>query len=428
MRRFALGALALASAVGIAPVEKAWAETPVPMASSPEEVGLSSVQLKRIEAVTEQQIKDGLVPGAVMLVARRGKVAWVSVQGKRDPAQPDPMKLDSIFRIYSMTKPIVSTTLMQLVEEGRLQISDPVSKYLPEIGNMKVGTEVTGPDGKPLLHLADPTRPMTVQDLLRHTSGLTYGNRGTTAVHQAYPQSSSTAAREMTIDQFVERQGKAPLLFQPGTRWEYGFSTDVLARVVEVVSGQPIGQFLAERLFRPLKMADTGFVVPAASHARIAQALSTDPDTGKAVSVPDVTVAPKFECGGGCVVSTAGDYVRFSQMLLNRGSLDGIRVLGRKTVEYMTADHLSPAVTGAGDYLPGAGYGFGLGFAVRREAGLASATGTAGEYSWGGAFGTMFWVDPREQLVVVSMTQAPGPIRVHYRQLLKSFVLQAIDD
>ena len=339
------------------------------------------------------------------------------------------MSADAIFRIASMTKPMVSVAAMMLYEDGRLFVSDPVSKYLPALGTMQVGVEhLDTMTGKRVLTLVPAEREMTVQDLLRHTSVLTYGNRGTTAVHQAYPQSSSTAAREMTIDQFVERLGKAPLLFQPGTRWEYGFSTDVLARVVEVASGKPIGQFLAERLFRPLKMADTGFVVPAASHARIAQALSTDPDTGKAVSVPDVTVAPKFECGGGCVVSTAGDYVRFSQMLLNRGSLDGIRVLGRKTVEYMTADHLSPAVTGAGDYLPGAGYGFGLGFAVRREAGLASATGTAGEYSWGGAFGTMFWVDPREQLVVVSMTQAPGPIRVHYRQLLKSFVLQAIDD
>ena len=174
-----LSALALVGAAAVA-----HAETPVPMAASPEEVGLSSVQLKKLEAVTRQQIDDGLLPGAVMLVARRGKIAWVSVQGKRDPAQPDPMKLDSIFRIYSMTKPIVSATLMQLVEEGRLQITDPVSKYLPEIGNMKVGTEATV-DGKPTLQLADPTRPMTVQDLLRHTSGLTYGFRGTSLVHRA---------------------------------------------------------------------------------------------------------------------------------------------------------------------------------------------------------------------------------------------------
>jgi CubicO group peptidase (beta-lactamase class C family) len=395
----------------------------------PEEVGLSSSRLARITETLKADVERGRIPGAVVVVARRGRIAYAEAVGFRDKAAGAPMSADAIFRIASMTKPMVSVAAMMLYEDGRLFVSDPVSKYIPAMGKMQVGVEHLDPmTGKRGLVLAPVEREMTVQDLLRHTSGLTYGNRGTTAVHQAYPQSSSTAAREMTIDQFVERLGKAPLLFQPGTRWEYGFSTDVLARVVEVVSGQPIGQFLAERLFRPLKMADTGFVVPAASHARIAQALSTDPDTGKAVSVPDVTVAPKFECGGGCVVSTAGDYVRFSQMLLNRGSLDGIRVLGRKTVEYMTADHLSPAVTGAGDYLPGAGYGFGLGFAVRREAGLASATGTAGEYSWGGAFGTMFWVDPREQLVVVSMTQAPGPIRVHYRQLLKSFVLQAIDD
>jgi CubicO group peptidase (beta-lactamase class C family) len=269
---------------------------------------------------------------------------------------------------------------------------------------------------------------MTVQDLLRHTSGLTYGNRGTTAIHQAYPPSSSTSARQLTMDEFIAQIGKAPLLFQPGTRWEYGFSTDVLARVVEVASGRPLGAFLSERLFTPLTMSDTGFVVPTAKQARIAQPLATDPDTGTAVSVPDVTVPPKFECGGGCAVSTAGDYIRFSQMLLNRGSLDGVRILGRKTVEYMTADHLGPTVTGAGPYIPGPGYGFGLGFAVRREPGLASQTGTAGEYNWGGAYGTLFWIDPKEQLVVVAMTQAPGPIRLHYRQLLKSFVLQAIED
>jgi CubicO group peptidase (beta-lactamase class C family) len=308
-------------------------------------------------------------------------------------------------------------------------VSDPVSKYIPAFGKMQVGVERLDPmTGKSVLTLVPAEREMTIQDLLRHTSGLTYGNRGTTAIHQAYPPSSSTSARQMTSAEFIERLSKAPLLFHPGTRWEYGFSTDVLARVVEVVSGKPLGQFLAERVFTPLKMTDTGFVVPAGQHARIAQAFATDPDTGKPVSIPDVTAPPKFECGGGCAVSTAADYVRFAQMLLNRGSLDGARLLGRKTVEYMTADHLGPAVTGAGDYLPGPGYGFGLGFAVRREAGKASLTGTTGDYNWGGAYGTAFWIDPKEQLVVVSMTQAPGAIRVHYRQLLKSFVLQAIDD
>jgi CubicO group peptidase (beta-lactamase class C family) len=275
---------------------------------------------------------------------------------------------------------------------------------------------------------APAEREMTIQDLLRHTSGLTYGNRGTTEVHKMYPQSSSTAARELTGVEFIERLGKAHLLHQPGTAWDYSFSTDVLGRVVEAVSGQTLGQFLAERVFGPLKMVDTGFVVPEAKRGRIAQALAVDPDTGKDITLADVTVAPKFECGGGCAVSTAGDYVRFAQMLANRGSLERTRLLGRKTVEYMTADHLGSNVALRPDDLPGPGYGFGLGVAVRRGTGVASLTGSAGDYNWGGAFGTYFWVDPKENLVVVFMSQAPGPIRVHYRQLLKSLVLQAIAD
>ena len=202
MRRFAFSALAFVCAAGLA-----HAETPVPMASSPEEVGLSSVQLKRLEEATRQHIESGLVPGAVMLVARRGKIAWLNVQGKRDPAQPDPMKVDSIFRIYSMTKPIVSAALMQLVEEGRLQITDPVSKYLPEIGSMKVGTEVTGADGKPVLRLSDPTRPMTVQDLLRHTAGLTYGSPGTSLINASYFD-AGIGSRDNTNQEMVSKLSK----------------------------------------------------------------------------------------------------------------------------------------------------------------------------------------------------------------------------
>jgi CubicO group peptidase (beta-lactamase class C family) len=196
--------------------------------------------------------------------------------------------------------------------------------------------------------------------------------------------------------------------------------------VVEVVSGKSLGQFLDERVFRPLKMADTGFVVPQDKHARIAQSFAKDPDTGKDVAIPDARVAPKLECGGACAVSTAADYARFAQMLLDRGTLEGVRILAPKTVDYMTADHLGPTVGPGTDYIPGDGYGFGLGFAVRKATGVANGNGSAGDYNWGGAYGTYFWVDPKEQLVVVSMTQAPGPIRLHYRQLLKSLVLQAI--
>ena len=396
--------------------------------ATPEEVGLSSGRLARITETLREDVEAGRIPGAVVIVARKGRIAYAEAVGFRDKAAGSRMTMDSIFRIASMTKPMVSVATMMLYEDGRLFVSDPISKYIPALGKMQVGVERIDPmTGKSVLALVPADREMTIQDLLRHTSGLTYGNRGTTLIHQAYPTSSSTASREITSEEFIARLGKAPLLFQPGTKWEYSFSSDVLGRVVEVVSGKSLGVFLAERIFQPLAMSDTAFWVPAAKRERLAQPLATDPDTGKPVSVPDVTVAPKFECGGGCAVATASDYVRFAQMMLNRGSLDGTRLLGRKTVEYMTSDHLG-TITGAGDYLPGPGYGFGLGFAVRRETGLANLTGTSGDYNWGGAYGTAFWVDPKEQLVVVSMTQAPGAIRVHYRQLLKSFVLQAISD
>jgi len=396
--------------------------------ATPEEVGLSSSRLARITETLRADVEAGRIPGAVVIVARKGRIAYAEAVGFRDKAAGSRMTMDSIFRIASMTKPMVSVATMMLYEDGRLFVSDPISKYIPALGKMQVGVERIDPmTGKSVLALVPADREMTIQDLLRHTSGLTYGNRGTTLIHQAYPTSSSAASREITSEEFITRLGKAPLLFQPGTKWEYSFSSDVLGRVVEVVSGKSLGVFLAERIFQPLAMSDTAFWVPAAKRERLAQPLATDPDTGKPVSVPDVTVAPKFECGGGCAVATAGDYVRFAQMMLNRGSLDGTRLLGRKTVEYMTSDHLG-TITGAGDYLPGPGYGFGLGFAVRRETGLANLTGTSGDYNWGGAYGTAFWVDPKEQLVVVSMTQAPGAIRVHYRQLLKSFVLQAITD
>jgi len=396
--------------------------------ATPEEVGLSSGRLARITETLREDVEAGRIPGAVVIVARKGRIAYAEAVGFRDKAAGSRMTMDSIFRIASMTKPMVSVATMMLYEDGRLFVSDPISKYIPALGKMQVGVERIDPmTGKSVLALVPADREMTIQDLLRHTSGLTYGNRGTTLIHQAYPTSSSAASREITSEEFIARLGKAPLLFQPGTKWEYSFSSDVLGRVVEVVSGKSLGVFLAERIFQPLAMSDTAFWVPAAKRERLAQPLATDPDTGKPVSVPDVTVAPKFECGGGCAVATAGDYVRFAQMMLNRGSLDGTRLLGRKTVEYMTSDHLG-TITGAGDYLPGPGYGFGLGFAVRRETGLANLTGTSGDYNWGGAYGTAFWVDPKEQLVVVSMTQAPGAIRVHYRQLLKSFVLQAISD
>ena len=398
-------------------------------AAKPEEVGLSSERLARIGAILRNDVERGRIPGAVIMVARRGRLAHVETVGFRDKAAGAQMTRDAIFRIASMTKPMVSVAAMVLYEEGHLLMADPVSKYLPALAKRQVGIEKTDPvTGKTMFYTVPAEREITVQDLLRHTSGLPYGARGTSRIHAQYPASSSTTAREMTGAEFIDRLGKAPLLHQPGSNWEYGFSSDVLGRVVEVVSGKTLGQFLEERIFRPLRMPDTGFVVPSGKHARLAAGFATDPDTGKPVTLPDATTAPKFECGGGCAVSTAGDYVRFAQMLANRGTLDGVRLLGRKTVEYMTSDHLGPAIGPGTDYIPGPGYGFGLGFAVRRAAGVADLNGSAGDFNWGGAYGTYFWVDPKEELVVVSMTQAPGPIRLYYRHLIKSLVLQAIAD
>jgi CubicO group peptidase (beta-lactamase class C family) len=289
----------------------------LPMASKPEEVGLSSTQLKRLEEVTQKHIDEGLVPGAVMLVARRGKVAWMSVLGKRDVAAGDAMKFDSIFRIYSMTKPIVSVAVMQMVEEGKLQVSDPVSKYLPEIGRMKVGVEKTV-DGKPVLQLSDPDRAMTVQDLLRHTSGLVYGSRGTNLVNQAYID-AKIGDRGNTNAEFVSKLSALPLKFQPGARWEYGVSVDVQGRLIEVIDGKTLGEALSARVFKPLGMVDSGFQVPADKVARAAQ---PGPRPNGEPMTPRFAVndGAKYESGGGGMVSTLEDYLRFTTVLATTAS------------------------------------------------------------------------------------------------------------
>jgi CubicO group peptidase (beta-lactamase class C family) len=239
-----------------------------------------------------------------------------------------------------------------------------------------------------------------------------------------YPESSNVSSQTLTMDEFIERLAKTPLLYQPGTTWEYGLSTDVLGRVVEVVSGKPLAQFLEERIFQPLKMTDTGFLVPAAKRPRIAQPLPTHPDTGKEYTVPDPSVPRKFDCGGGCAVSTAPDYARFAQMLLNRGVLEGARVLSPKTVDYMTSDHLGSSISRGNAYSAGPGYTWGLGFAVRQEKGIAPIAGSAGDFFWPGAFATYWWADPKEEMIVVSMMQSP--LGRHYSQLLRGLVLQAI--
>ncbi len=413
----AMLAAALMSAAGAAQ-----AQLPLPMAASPEEVGLSSAQLKKLEAVTKAHIDEGLVPGAVMLVARRGKVAWVSTQGKRDPAAADAMKQDSIFRIYSMTKPIVSIALMQMVEEGRLQITDPVAKYLPELAQMKVGTEVTGADGVPVLHFADPTRQMTVQDLLRHTSGLTYGSRGAGLINKAYAD-QKIGDRSLTVAEMVQNLGKVPLKFNPGDRWEYSVAVDVQGRLIEVLDGgkRKLSEIVKERVLDPLGMKDTGFQVPADKLARAAQ---PGPRPGGAPMTPRFKVddGAKYESGGGGMLSTIEDYLRFTAALANGGAFQGKRIIGKQTLAFMTADHTLNR--------PGRppGLGFGLGFEVRTRVGDAAIEGSIGEYGWAGNAGTLFWIDPKEQLIAIYMVQVSDPDRVALRNQFRTMVQAAIID
>ncbi len=364
--------------------------------ASPEAVGLSSARLARVTELVKGEIAKGRYPGAVALVARRGKVAYFEALGQRDPQSGAPMTKDAIFRLYSMTKPFASVAAMMLVEDGKILLSDPVSKYLPKLKNLQLSVPRVDPQTGRVSYALVPTeREMTIQDLMRHTSGLVYGVfTSHAAVKEAYAK-EGVDWNGVTPDEQIERLARVPLAHQPGSAWEYGLSTDVLGRVIEAVSGATLGQFLQERLFAPLKMTDTAFLVPNGKAARLAQPFPKDPVTGDAVKLLDVTVAQKNDAGGAGSAGTVADYARFSQMLLNGGQLDRVRILGRATVAQMSSDHLGD-IRVASPILP-RGYGFGLGFAVRKETGLNWVTGSAGEYRWGGAAGTAFWVDPKEQ-------------------------------
>jgi CubicO group peptidase (beta-lactamase class C family) len=421
--RTRLAALALALLYGLllAPLAQAQAPAPVLPAVKPEAVGLSGERLGQLSAALKNDIEKGLIPGATLLVARHGKIAWFEAMGTRDPASRAPMTKDAIFRIYSMSKPVTSLAVMMLVEDGKIALSDPVSKYIPQLGGLKVGVEKPGASG-PTLELDPVRREMTIQDLLRHTSGLTYGIFGTGLVKKAYLD-AKVWEDYPSNPEFVDRLAKLPLMHQPGATWEYSHSTDVLGRVIEVVSGRTLGEFFTVRILGPLGMRDTAFyVADPAKHARIVEPFANDRSIGLGAELNDPRVVQKWESGGGGLVSTTMDYARFTQMLLNGGSLNGKRLVSPKTVAYMTADHLGAGVASG----PGPGYGFGLGFAVRKDAGMAPLPGTVGEYYWGGAAGTYFWIDPKEDLVVVYMMQSPKQ-RVAARNLLRNMVYGALD-
>ena len=392
----------------------------LPRAGKPEEVGLSSERLARLTKITQDHVDAGRLPGAVILIVRRGRIAYYEAFGYRDRDKGLPMARDSLFRIYSMTKPITTTAAMMLQEEGRLQVYDPVSRTLPELANMKVGVERGEAGGKKIFETVPAQHEITLQDLMRHTSGFTYGTRGTSPVNALYLD-AKIGSRDDTNADLVAKLAKIPLKYQPGTRWEYGVSTDVLGRVVEVVSGKRLGEFFEERIFRPLGMTDTAFHVPADKLARAAQPWQRP---GGPPPTPrfDVAVQAKYESGGGGLVGTASDYLRFATMLLNGGKLGNVQLLGKKTVEYMTADHLGAIPIDA------PGLGFGLGFQVRREAGVATLAGSVGEYGWAGNAGTLFWIDPKEQLIALYMIQVSDPDRIALRNQFRTMVIQAIVD
>ena len=393
-----------------------------------DELGFAPDRLARITETLKANIDQHDIPGAVLLIARHGKVAYFESMGALDPQGKAPMTKDAIFRIYSMSKPITTVAAMMLFEEGRITLDEPVGKYIsalakPQVGYTATKSSSSGDEAK--LELRPAKRAISIQDLMRHTSGLTYGFFGEGAVKKLYAEANLFEG-DFDNAQFVERLAKLPLAYEPGTVWDYSHSTDVLGRVIEVVSGKSLYAFEKERILDPLGMSDTAFyVTDEGKQGRIAEPFANDRHFGAGADFNDPRVAKKWESGGGGMVSTASDYARFLQMLLNGGTLAGKRLLGPKTVTYMTSDHLGSAIVPGPYYLPAPGYGFGLGFAVRRDAGVGTANSSVGEYNWGGAGGTAFWVDPKEDMLVVYMMQSPSK-RAHYRAVLRDMIYASL--
>ena len=379
----------------------------------PADVGLCPERTKRLMDVLRHEVDSGRLPGAVAMIARRGQIGLLEAVGQQDPATGTPMQINSIFRIYSMTKPVVSVAVMMLVERGQLLLSDLVSRWLPEFAHQQVATAQG---------LETVKQEATLQDLLRHTAGLTYEFLGTSPVQLQYAQ-AKIASRERTNAEFSQTLAAMPLQFQPGSVWAYSRATDVLGRLVEVVSGQGLGAFLQAEIFGPMGMVDTGFAVPPDQHHRIAEPFAHDPDGGVPMKVLDPRQVPAMEGGGGGLMSTTLDFARFLQFLRNRGELNGVRLLGPHTVDYMTADHLG-GIPADGTLLP-PGHGFGLGFAVRTHLGLAPVPGSVGLYYWGGIAGTTFFVDPALDMYAMLMVQAPNQ-RDYYRPLFRDLVYAAL--
>jgi CubicO group peptidase (beta-lactamase class C family) len=401
--------------------------------AAPADVGVG--RLDRMTAFFKADTDAKRIPGAVVMLARDGKVVYHEAFGVRDPATGAPMRKDSIFRMYSMTKPVTGVAVLMLMEEGKIRLSDPISKYLPALKNPKVAVETVDAQGRRVASTVPANREITIQDLMRHTSGITYG-AGNSAAEQAMTKAGlglqlagaegGPLSARLTDQQMVEELGKLPLMFQPGASWEYGRSIDVLLALVEVVSGQRADAFMDSRIFKLLGMTDTFFNIPQDKLDRVAQP-GPDPDTGVTAQLTDVTRPRIFLGGGEGLLSTASDYMRFALMLANGGEGNGVRLLSRKTVELMASDHLGPALSQGPNFAPGPGYGFGLTVAVRTQPGMAAYPGSVGEFNWGGAAGTAFWVDPKENLVPIMLIQAPGQ-RLYYRFAFRGLVYQSLVD
>jgi CubicO group peptidase (beta-lactamase class C family) len=399
--------------------------------AAPEDVGLSSERLRRVDAWMDRQVDEGRLTGLSVTVSRRGQVVYQACRGLADRERGVAMAPDTIVRIYSMTKPLTTTALMMLYEEGRFQLDDPITRFLPCFANMRVC--VGG--GRGLMETVPAERDITFRDLLTHTSGLTYGFMEATLVDAAYrAKGIDFQTSDASLGELVERAAALPLLAQPGQAWNYSIATDVAGHLVAVISGRSFGDFLTERVLEPLGMSDTAFHVAPEKRARFAANYTRGAD-GRPVLIEDPVssrfLEPRKICsGGGGLVGTAGDYMRFCQMMLNGGVLGGIRLLGRKTVELMMANHLRGDMADMGQARfsesPYVGIGFGLGFSVMLDPARAQILGTPGEVAWGGAASTAFWIDPEEEMAVVLLTQLMPSSTYPIRRELRVLTYQAV--
>ncbi len=423
--------------------------------AKPEREGMSSARLARIDAHMQHRVDTGIMVGGMGMIARNGNVVYQNTWGLSDRETGEPMQKDAIFRIYSMSKPITSVALMMLYEEGRFFLNEPVAKYLPELANLQLavstadgdsgvisdGTSSVGTgshDASKVGQTRAPMRQPTIRDLMRHTGGFTYGIFGDTEVDRLYREAG--LFEQATIKEFVEKLGRLPLQYEPGSRWHYSVSVDIQGRLIEVLSGMRLGEFLKQRIFDPLGMIDTGFIIPNEKWSRVARLYSpagtafgantqwqrstaTDLEPAAEHTDEGYREGATFEGGGGGLLSTADDYMRFSLMLLNGGELSGVRLLSPKTVQLISSNHLGELPLGWGR----PGVGFGLGFAVAKSAGEVGEIGSAGEYNWGGAAGTRFWIDPEENLVGIFMVQSI-PHQTKLADQFKVLTYQAITE